>query len=95
MGKQIEPHEPEAELLGLEDVAKDIAVVEEALARWKPFSVFYPLLLGPVGQVQAEKEQVRGKIKRFLGGASPLQTSPAGGAKRPTLCRESTQKRKC
>jgi len=56
----------------------------------KPFSVFYPLLLGPAGQVQAEKEQVRGKIKQFLGGASPLQTSPAGGAKRPALCRETT-----
>jgi len=33
---------------------------------------FYLLLLGPAGQVQAEKEQVRGKIKRFLGGASPI-----------------------
>jgi len=53
---------------------------------------FYLLLLGPAGQVQAEKEQVRGKIKQFLGGASPLQTSPAGGAKRPTLCRETTNK---
>jgi len=53
---------------------------------------FYLLLLGPAGQVQAEKEQVRGKIKQFLGGASPLQTSPAGGAKRPTLCRETTRK---
>jgi len=52
---------------------------------------FYLLLLGPAGQVQAEKEQVRGKIKRFLGGASPLQTSPAGWAKRPTLCRETTR----
>jgi len=51
---------------------------------------FYLLLLGPAGQVQAEKEQVRGEIKQFLGGASPLQTSPAGGAKRPTLCRETT-----
>jgi len=53
---------------------------------------FYLPLLGPAGQVQAEKEQVRGKIKQFLGGASPLQTSPAGGAKRPTLCRETTRK---
>jgi len=51
---------------------------------------FYLLLLGPAGQVRAEKEQVRGEIKQFLGGASPLQTSPAGGAKRPTLCRETT-----
>jgi len=37
----------------------------------KPFQFFYLLLLGPAGQVQAEKEQVRGKIKQFLGGASP------------------------
>jgi len=33
MSKQIKPHEPEAELLGPEDVAKDLAVLEQAFAR--------------------------------------------------------------
>ncbi|MBM4445590.1 MAG: hypothetical protein FJ020_09895 [Chloroflexi bacterium] len=33
MERQIKPHEPEAELLGPEDVAKDIASLEQAPAR--------------------------------------------------------------
>ena len=33
MERQIKPHEPEAELLGPEDVAEDIASLEQALAR--------------------------------------------------------------
>ena len=33
MDRQIKPHEPEAELMGSEDVAKDIASLEQALAR--------------------------------------------------------------
>jgi hypothetical protein len=84
MNKQIRPHEPEAELLGPEDLAKDLAVLEQALARRRARRIqelkavlisvdTYRLIssLVSTGVCQDEKEVVTKAVRAFFVAVSP------------------------
>ena len=84
MDKQIKPHEPEEELLGPEDVAKDLTVLEQAFAHrrskqiqeWKtvPISADTHRLIASLiasGVCRDEEEIVTKAIQAFFVAVSP------------------------
>ena len=85
MNKKIKPHEPEEELLGPEDVAKDLAVLEQAFAHrrskqiqeWKTVPISadtYRLIASLIasGVCRDEEEIVTKAIQAFFVAVSPV-----------------------
>ena len=85
MSKQIKPHEPEEELLGPEEVAKDLAVLEQAFAHrrtkqiqeWKTVPISadtYRLIANLItsGVCRDEEEIVTKAIQAFFVAVSPV-----------------------
>ncbi|TEU10336.1 MAG: hypothetical protein E3J21_26635 [Anaerolineales bacterium] len=84
MNKQIKPHEPEEELLGPEDVAKDLAVLEQAfvhrrtkqIREWKTVPISadtYRLIASLIasGVCRDEEEIVTKAVQAFFVAVSP------------------------
>ena len=84
MNKQIKPHEPEEELLGPEDVAKDLTVLEQVFAHrrskqiqeWKTVPISadtYRLIASLIasGVCRDEEEIVTKAIQAFFVAVSP------------------------